>query len=185
MSLKKFVICLTAAGFLAVTPLFPTQSHAESQVKSQQLSTPEPYPGHVIKYGDRGSDVKKVQQQLTRNLIPTTADGIFGKKTLENVKLFQHYRFLTEDGIVGPTTWNTLYQTSLPYPGHVTKKGDKGENVVNIQKRLKVVVGNITVDGDFGTKTEAKVKEFQKKMHLQVDGTVGRETWEVLFNYQE
>lgn len=56
------------------------------------------------------------------------------------------------------------------------KKGDKGENVKILQKAL----GGLTVDGDFGTKTEAAVKEFQKSKGLTVDGLVGNATQKAL-----
>ena len=55
------------------------------------------------------------------------------------------------------------------------KKGSKGEDVKTLQKALK-----ITVDGDFGTKTETAVKEFQKSKGLVADGIVGNKTWEAL-----
>jgi hypothetical protein len=52
------------------------------------------------------------------------------------------------------------------------KKGSKGESVKTLQEFLK-----ITVDGDFGSKTESAVKSYQKKNGLVVDGTVGPKTW--------
>lgn len=55
------------------------------------------------------------------------------------------------------------------------KKGDKGENVKTLQKAL-----GITVDGDFGIKTETAVKEFQKSKGLIVDGLVGNSTQKAL-----
>lgn len=55
------------------------------------------------------------------------------------------------------------------------KKGSKGEEVKVLQKAL-----NITVDGDFGTKTETAVKKFQKSKGLVADGIVGKKTWEAL-----
>ncbi|MFU2015026.1 peptidoglycan-binding domain-containing protein [Peribacillus butanolivorans] len=94
-------------------------------------------------------------------------------------------RHLNTDGIVGPSTWTALYQTELPYPGHIIKIGDRGMNVTRIQARLNDAGGSIKVDGIFGLKTQVKVKEFQKKFGLQVDGIVGPETWDILFNYQE
>jgi len=54
----------------------------------------------------------------------------------------------------------------------VLKKGSKGESVKTLQEFLK-----ITVDGDFGTKTENAVKSYQKKNGLIVDGVVGPKTW--------
>jgi len=50
----------------------------------------------------------------------------------------------------------------------VLKKGAKGPEVELVQQRLK-----IKVDGDFGPKTEAAVKQFQREHGLQPDGVVG------------
>ena len=58
---------------------------------------------------------------------------------------------------------------------NILKKGSKGEDVKTLQKAL-----NIKVDGDFGTKTETAVKEFQKSKGLVADGIVGKKTWEAL-----
>ena len=56
------------------------------------------------------------------------------------------------------------------------KKGSKGDEVKILQKAL-----NITpVDGDFGAKTEAVVKAFQKSKGLVADGIVGTKTWNAL-----
>lgn len=52
------------------------------------------------------------------------------------------------------------------------KKGCKGNDVKELQKTLS----GLTVDGIFGTKTENKVKAFQKSKKLQVDGKVGKNT---------
>ena len=42
--------------------------------------------------------------------------------------------------------------------------------------------GEETPDGQFGSATEASVKEFQQKTHLEVDGVVGADTWAALLN---
>lgn len=52
------------------------------------------------------------------------------------------------------------------------KVGCTGKMVQHLQKAL----GGLEVDGKFGTKTEAKVKAFQKKHKLVADGIVGKDT---------
>ena len=43
---------------------------------------------------------------------------------------------------------------------------------------MQVILG-VTVDGDFGAKTDAAVRNFQKKNGLAVDGVCGKNTWKV------
>ncbi len=56
------------------------------------------------------------------------------------------------------------------------RKGNKGDNVVNLQKCLNKLGYSLVVDGDFGNKTDAAVRDFQKKKGLVVDGIVGLNT---------
>lgn len=61
------------------------------------------------------------------------------------------------------------------------RKGDKGDNVKTLQKKLKTLEFlQGAVDGIFGPKTEEAVKKFQKKNNLVVDGIVGTKTLAVL-----
>lgn len=55
------------------------------------------------------------------------------------------------------------------------KRGSKGSDVRTLQSHL-----GVQVDGIFGKRTEAAVKEFQKANNLLVDGIVGSKTWKVL-----
>lgn len=57
----------------------------------------------VIKKGDKGETVKKIQSALG-----LTADGIFGSKTEESVKVFQKKNGLASDGVVGSSTLKAL-----------------------------------------------------------------------------
>ena len=52
------------------------------------------------------------------------------------------------------------------------KKGSTGKYVEQLQEIL-----GITIDGDFGPKTEKAVKEYQEENDLVVDGIVGSATW--------
>lgn len=53
----------------------------------------------------------------------------------------------------------------------VLKKGSKGNDVKELQKKLKV-----SADGIFGTNTKNAVKKFQKSNKLTQDGKVGKNT---------
>jgi hypothetical protein len=60
--------------------------------------------------------------------------------------------------------------------------GSKGSQVTQLQQRLnEIYEEQIKVDGDFGELTEALVIDFQETNGLQVDGTVGPDTWQKLF----
>lgn len=63
----------------------------------------------------------------------------------------------------------------------VLRKGDKGNQVKTLQ-RLLFAMGYYSekVDGDFGVKTNAAVKGYQKAKGLTVDGIVGKNTWSKL-----
>ena len=63
------------------------------------------------------------------------------------------------------------------YPGYLIRRGSTGEVVKKIQRQLK----GLAVDGIFGPRTEARVKEFQREMGIGVDGIVGPVTWKFLF----
>ena len=63
----------------------------------------------------------------------------------------------------------------------LVKKGSKGEAVRKLQEMLNAKGYKLTEDGDFGSKTEAAVKAYQKANGLEVDGEAGPMTWGVLF----
>lgn len=60
------------------------------------------------------------------------------------------------------------------------KKGSKGDDVICLQHLLNVEGYKLTIDGDFGSKTETAVKLFQKAHNLEDDGIVGAKTWAAL-----
>lgn len=51
--------------------------------------------------------------------------------------------------------------------------GSEGEAVKDLQTDLNQLGYNLAVDGEFGSKTQAAVKDFQQKNKLTVDGIVG------------
>jgi len=59
----------------------------------------------VLEVGSRGEAVEKVQRKLIQwGYLSGTADGRYGEKTRDAVKLFQRRNGLTVDGRVGPAT---------------------------------------------------------------------------------
>ena len=62
----------------------------------------------------------------------------------------------------------------------VIKRGSKGDDVVILQHLLDVEGYKLTIDGDFGQRTETAVKMLQKAHGLVDDGIVGAKTWAAL-----
>jgi peptidoglycan hydrolase-like protein with peptidoglycan-binding domain len=71
---------------------------------------------------------------------------------------------------------------TMPNPGQPTiAPGATGEPVRRLQRALRRTPNlGLVVDGVFGPKTEAAVKDFQKGAGLTADGTVGPQTWAAL-----
>jgi hypothetical protein len=68
---------------------------------------------------------------------------------------------------------------SLP----VLRLGSKGDAVKKLQGRLNRLYPSLpplAVDGDFGRKTDARVRYFQDRAGLKTDGIVGPATWRAL-----
>ncbi|MCM1267039.1 MAG: LysM peptidoglycan-binding domain-containing protein [Bacteroidales bacterium] len=92
-------------------------------------------PASVLRQGARGQDVITLQYLLDLIAeyyadIPAVAqDGIFGAGTKQAVTAFQGRKGLVADGVVGPATWNALYQTyqgigqNVPQPEQTPETG--------------------------------------------------------------
>jgi hypothetical protein len=74
--------------------------------------------------------------------------------------------------VVNPTDNIIAEAKKMP----LLKKGSKGRAV----KMLQAYLGGLTIDGEFGNNTLSKVKEFQRKNNLNVDGEVGPKTWNAI-----
>ena len=60
------------------------------------------------------------------------------------------------------------------------KSGSKGSSVSELQTLLNDKGYDLSVDGIFGSKTQAAVRDYQSKNGLSVDGIVGKNTWNAL-----
>ena len=81
----------------------------------------------VLRKGDSGELVEKLQTLLMKIGYKIKPDGDFGKQTYKMLKRFQRKTGLKADGIAGPKTWNKLakYEQSSPNSKDSTHNGDK------------------------------------------------------------
>ncbi len=62
----------------------------------------------IVQRGSTGTDVERLQGDLSQLGYQVAVDGIFGEATENAVKKFQQDNNLTVDGIVGPQTGRQL-----------------------------------------------------------------------------
>lgn len=184
---------------------------AELNGEGERIGLSPTPPTVILRQGNRGSDVLQLQfllnyiSQFYPSILAPVQDSVFGSSTTDAVKSFQQKFNLTADGIVGPATWNKLYQvyrtaqeqvpenpgtttpsTPMPWPGVYLRQGSRGSDVVNLQNMLIKVrsiypqVPLISADGVFGPLTANAVRTFQQAINVAVDGIVGPVTWNAL-----
>ncbi|MEB3232271.1 MAG: peptidoglycan-binding protein, partial [Leptolyngbyaceae bacterium] len=147
----------------------------------------------TLEVGDQGPSVETLQNQLTRlGYYDGPITGYFGSLTEAALIRFQSAQGLTADGIVGSATESALDRalgqssstagSAAPNPNDgVWEVGEAGATVTTIQRQLQVLgFYNAPIDGDFGSNTEAAVRDFQRSRSLTVDGKVGPQTMATL-----
>jgi len=151
------------------------QWHEEGRF-GESSSSPTP---HGISLGDRGHEVRRLQETLVLHGYEIEPDGDFGPITQGIVIDFQRSRELVPDGIVGSKTWIELgiFSNAQPDSNPTLSIGDKGAGVERLQEGLAKLGFDIAVDGDFGQKTRSIVMSFQASRNLVPDGIVGKLTW--------
>ncbi|HWU10132.1 MAG TPA: N-acetylmuramoyl-L-alanine amidase [Streptomyces sp.] len=129
--------------------------------------------------GSTGPQVKAVQTLLNQQGYEAGAeDGVFGATTGSAVRAFQTARGLDADGTVGPKTWTALLSAGTT---PVLTMGASGDAVKRLQRALTASLGRtVAADGAFGTNTDKAVRDYQSSRSLQVDGSVGPDTWAAL-----
>lgn len=163
----------------------------------------------VLSEGSSGNAVENLQYYINYlsdfyNTVPRVAgDGVFGPATREAVIGLQRTFGLTPDGVVGPLTWQRLYNAYLgivsripllyregagvPYPGVPLRLGSEGEAVTLLQRYLARIaetyaaVPSVSVTGYFGTQTQAAVRAFQDTFGLsEANGVAAAVTWDAI-----
>ena len=140
-----------------------------------------------LKLNSKGTDVRNLQQDLTTlGYYWAEITGNFGAKTETAVKRFQEENGLTADGVAGAKTLNAIAAAvarkggtpaSGGSAGTTLKLNSQGTKVSQLQTDLKQLgYYSAEITGNFGAKTEAAVKAFQKAKGLTADGVAGTKT---------
>ena len=163
---------------------------------------------NVLAYGSSGPGVENLQYYISYlsqyyNTIPAVPiDGYFGDATLNAVINLQNTFGLTQDGIVGRETWNTMYDAYLgiietipirytegniiPYGGVSLRIGANNEYVRILQEYINYIaqtfpeIQPITPTGYFGTQTQEAVSKLQNILGINTTGNVDLITWNTI-----
>ncbi|WDV46236.1 peptidoglycan-binding protein [Clostridiaceae bacterium M8S5] len=129
----------------------------------------------LLKQGHKGTNVRTLQYLLISKGFDLCPDGDFGGATRSAVKRFQELKGLKQDGIVGKDTWSKLIV--------LLRYGDQCSAVKGLQYQLRMKYGyGLTIDADFGPRTELCVKDFQRRVGVVANGEVGHLTWYYLIS---
>ena len=175
---------LTADGEVGLATwnaLFSSSSNSTGSSYTRLLKLTSP-----LMYGE---DIKAVQNKLNSlGYNCGTADGYYGNATKNAVISFQSAKGIDTDGVVGPTTWKLLFNSSSNGSDYsrilkVTSPLMYGDDVKAVQNKLNSLGYNCgTADGYYGNATRSAVISFQSAKGLTADGEVGPATWNALFN---
>lgn len=155
---------ISGAAMSAVTPVITTPVET-----SYTPNMP------TLRKGSTGSIVKNLQFILNGvGFNCGTADGDYGAKTVSAMKAYQKKYGLTADGVCGPKTWKNMLGSSMP----TIKNGTKNWYVKILQSLLNGYDFKCgSVDGIFGSGTEAALRKYQTNRGLTSDGICGPKTW--------
>ncbi|MCX4759133.1 peptidoglycan-binding domain-containing protein [Kitasatospora purpeofusca] len=130
--------------------------------------------------------MRKLQRLLNEHVpdLPSLAvDGGFGPVTDARVREYRRRVEIIVDGTVGPRTWGMLTDGELAQEASAgtptLQQGSHGPAVRKLQRLLNGHLPDLqlAVDGRFGPVTDGRVREFQQRVAIAVDGVVGPQTW--------
>ena len=195
---------LTSDGVVGRTTwnkLYEVYNDIANKLLSSSLR-PGEYPG-VLRNGSSGTAVRELQFYLYlmsayESSIPAIAiDGQFGASTEAAVRAYQRFAGLTVDGIVGRTTWNSLYDKAstlrasgpvvtlkrLPYPGTPLTVGSSGSAVLYYSLLLQRIAYYFTsvvsppLSDQYTDETAAATRSAQELLNLHETGIADADTW--------
>ena len=196
---------LTSDGVVGRTTwnkLYEVYNDIANKLLSSSLR-PGEYPG-VLRKGSSGTAVRELQFYLYlmsayESSIPAIGiDGQFGASTEAAVRAYQRFAGLTVDGVVGRTTWNSLYgqrQSTLrssgpvvtlkrlPYPGAPLTVGSSGETVLYynlLLLRIAYYFSSVEVPplaDRYTDETATATRSAQQLLGLEQTGIADADTW--------
>ena len=195
---------LTSDGVVGRTTwnkLYEVYNDIANKLLSSSLR-PGEYPG-VLRNGSSGTAVRELQFYLYlmsayESSIPAIGiDGQFGASTEAAVRAYQRFAGLTVDGIVGRTTWNSLYDKAstlrasgpvvtlkrLPYPGTQLTVGSSGSAVLYYSLLLQRIAYYFTsvvsppLSDQYTDETAAATRSAQELLSLPETGIADADTW--------
>ena len=195
---------LTRDGIVGRTTwekLYEVYNDIANRLLSSSLR-PGEYPG-VLRNGSSGTAVRELQFYLylmsayESSIPPVNIDGQFGAATKTAVRAYQRFAGLTVDGVVGRTTWNSLYSRAsqlrssgpvvtlkrLPYPGTPLTVGSSGNAVLYYTLLLQRIayyfssVENPPLSDQYTEETAASTRSAQELLALPETGIADAETW--------
>ena len=188
-------------GRITWNKLYEVYNDIANKLLSSSLR-PGEYPG-VLRNGSSGTAVRELQFYLylmsayESSIPPVSIDGKFGADTERAVRAYQRFAGLTVDGIVGRTTWNSLYGRAsqlrssgpvvtlkrLPYPGTPLTVGSSGNAVLYYALLLQRIayyfdsVENPPLSDQYTDETAAATRSAQQLLGLEQTGIADADTW--------
>lgn len=170
-----------AAAGLETTGVFDPDTEYVLYSEDAPSNRPAEYEG-----GEFAEEIHNIQQRLIQLQYMTgETTGFYGDITKAAVSTFQSVVGVEPTGIYDNTTRSMLEASNAPSnpAAAVIQKGDSGEEVTELQKRLillRYMIGEPT--GDFDDATEAAVKEFQTVNGMESTGIVDKDMKDVLYS---
>ena len=188
-------------GRITWNKLYEVYNDIANKLLSSSLR-PGEYPG-VLRTGSSGTAVRELQFYLylmsayESSIPPVSIDGKFGADTERAVRAYQRFAGLTVDGVVGRTTWNSLYGRAsqlrssgpvvtlkrLPYPGTPLTVGSSGNAVLYYALLLQRIayyfdsVENPPLSDQYTDETAAATRSAQQLLGLEQTGIADADTW--------
>lgn len=157
-----------------------------------------------LEVGNVGIAVNKFQAYLNifqqRGFIKTklVEDGVYGPKTADVVREYQAYASLPITGKIDVATWTSIVNklrdlnivTNIPVASksYYLTQGNQGIDVFMMQEYLNEIAAvnpclrPIPTDAMYGRRTVAMVSQFQYLYDLNIDGNIGKATWDAIIN---